>query len=152
MKKLRPLLILAAGCILGWAIANRIAHRNFEQFKSTWDPEVKAVYEESVAFQTMLTQEEMEQMRQDIRYYAQHSVEEFQMMPLWQGVLAVQIQGLLEAGNTNHVDIVLTRAISQFKEQHAKGTFKGTEFEKTANALWSSVTEPTAAPATEEAQ
>ena len=136
MKIIRPLLLLAAGFILGWAIANTIAHRNFEKFKSAWDPARKMAYEESAAFQKTLTKEEMEQLRQDIRDYGKRSVQEFQMMALWQGIFAIQIQRALDAGDTNQVDIVLTRAISHFQEKHEEGVFKGTEQEKIADA-WS---------------
>jgi hypothetical protein len=135
MKILRLLIILAVGFILGWAVSNTIAHRNFEKFKSAWDPAHKMAYEESAAFQKTLTKEEMEQMRQDIRDYGKRSVEEIQMMALWQGVFATQIQGLLNAGDTDQVDIVLTRAISKLKEKNAEGVFKGTEYEGIADKL-----------------
>ena len=149
MKILRPLILLAAGFILGWAIANTIAHRNFEKFKSAWDPARKMAYEESAAFQKTLTKEEMEQMRQDIRDYGKRSVEEIQMMALWQGVFATQIQGLLNAGDTDQVDIVLTRAISQFQDKYKEGKFIGTEYEKIADAC-AQANSPATVPAPEE--
>ena len=136
MKILRPLLILAAGFILGWAVSNTISHRTREKCKSALDPASINALKESVASQKPLTNGEMEQLRQYIRDYGQQTVKEFQMMALWQGILAIQIQRALYAGDTNQVDIVLTRAISHFQEKHKEGIFKGTEQEKIADA-WS---------------
>ena len=147
MKILRTLLLLATGFILGWAVANTISHRNWEKFKSAWDPARKNAFEESVTFQKSLTKDDMEQLRQDIRDYKQHAVSEIQIRTLWEGILAIQIQRALDAGNTDLVNKVLAPPISRLKEKHAEGGFKGTDYEKLADS-WSGVT----VPATEEPQ
>lgn len=135
MKKLKPILLVLIGFIVGWTSASYIANNRFDQWTSTWPPELWEQVSETSEFMETLSVEEMEQLREDMRVYSENAVSEFATASLHKALLSIQIRQTHKGKGVDGLEKILTEQEDDFLEDYHEGRYTGSMQEDLATTI-----------------
>ncbi len=130
---------LMLGFFIGWYFGRQatshFVHERFENaingYPSGWVTSMWSVAD----VMPSMTKDKLRETLSYAHQYNQKLIDEYQIKNFYNGFLALRFQQLIDKGDTNKVQAILSETICRFAQRVDEGDYKGTNQEAAAKAM-----------------